>query len=221
MKRKKFSSKGALLTHEASKKHKQTVAAQPAQREEEDVKMDEDASHRRSARLEAKKKLDLRDAKTEEDVARILDARIAAAPRLDPKKHCLFCSHLTETLSLDDNLEHMKNEHSFFVPQRERLSDAEGLLNYLGEKISVGNMCLVCNDTGKCFHSVDSVRKHMIEKGHCRIPWSSRSNRAELADFYTFTAEDESMTFAAADEDDDDDSEGWESADDMDEDVSR
>jgi pre-60S factor REI1 len=96
----------------------------------------------------------------------------------------------------------MKERHSFFIPHAERLSDAVGLIKYLGEKISVGNVCLVCNDRGKCFHAMDSVRKHMVEKGHCRIPWETEEDEAELADYYHDSDEGGDSDWEDAGEDD-------------------
>ena len=56
--------------------------------------------------------------------------------------------------------------HSFFVPDLEFLVDMEGLLKYLGEKISVGNVCIFCNGKGRALHSLEAVRKHMVRALH-------------------------------------------------------
>lgn len=76
---------------------------------------------------------------------------------------CLFCSHNSENLL--DNIKHMSDIHSFFIPDVEYLTDMKGLLVYLGEKICQGFMCLWCNDSGKNFHSMESAQAHMIDKG--------------------------------------------------------
>ncbi|KAJ1550761.1 hypothetical protein HK405_015956, partial [Cladochytrium tenue] len=113
-------------------------------------------------------KVQLATAKTEEEVNAIIDRKVAAAPRL-AVSDCLFCdAHLG---SLEENMEHMAKTHSFFVPDLEYLVDLEGLVKYLGEKISVGNVCLYCNGKGKSFYTLESVRMHMLEKGHCKIPY--------------------------------------------------
>lgn len=80
------------------------------------------------------------------------------------KNNCLFCSHNTE--SLLQNIKHMSDVHSFFIPDIEYLVDMKGLLVYLGEKICQGFMCLWCNDSGKNFHSMESAQAHMIDKGY-------------------------------------------------------
>lgn len=49
---------------------------------------------------------------------------------------CLFCMHHSHNFI--KNLEHMTIVHSFFIPDIEYCSDLNGLLRYLGEKISDG-----------------------------------------------------------------------------------
>lgn len=39
--------------------------------------------------------------------------------------------------------------HSFFIPDPEYCTDIKGLLEYLGEKIIIGYMCIWCNNSGK------------------------------------------------------------------------
>lgn len=59
-------------------------------------------------------------------------------------------------------MHHMTVAHSFFIPDIEFLVDVEGLIQYLGEKISIGNVCLYCNGRGKGFHTLEAVQKHMV-----------------------------------------------------------
>ena len=47
---------------------------------------------------------------------------------------CLFCGYVSS--SLEKNLRHMTIEHSFFLPDPEYISDLEGLIQYLGAKVS-------------------------------------------------------------------------------------
>lgn len=51
---------------------------------------------------------------------------------------CIFCSHHSEDLV--ENVKHMSVVHSFFIPDTEFITDLEGLLLYLGEKVARG-MC--------------------------------------------------------------------------------
>lgn len=76
---------------------------------------------------------------------------------------CLFCPQGSENLL--QNIKHMSDVHSFFIPDVEYLVDMKGLLVYLGEKVCQGFMCLWCNDSGKNFHSMESAQAHMVDKG--------------------------------------------------------
>ncbi|KXN90222.1 hypothetical protein AN958_04712 [Leucoagaricus sp. SymC.cos] len=123
---------------------------------------------------------------TEEEINRTIDEKIAAArARLSPS-HCLFCPH--PSTSLEDNLTHMSTTHSFFIPDAEYLIDVTGLITYLGEKVAVGNICIYCNGKGREFRTLDAVRKHMVDKSHCKIAYDTENERLEVSDFYDFTA---------------------------------
>lgn len=115
--------------------------------------------------------------------------------------NCLFCLHHSSNLL--KNLHHMTEAHTFFIPDVEYCVDIEGLLRYLGEKITQGKsvvsvfsiltifyagyMCLWCNDKGKTFHSADAARKHMLDKGHCKMLHEGLA-LAEYADFYDYSS---------------------------------
>ncbi|KAG6332700.1 hypothetical protein ID866_6391 [Astraeus odoratus] len=77
--------------------------------------------------------------------------------------------------------------HSFFIPDAEYLVDLTGLLMYLGEKIAVGNICIFCNGRGRELHTLEAVRKHMLDKGHCKIAYDTEEDRLEISDFYDFS----------------------------------
>ena len=66
----------------------------------------------------------------------------------------------------------MEIVHCFFLPDRESLMDPEGLIDYLGQKISVGCICLCCNHG---FKSPVATRDHMISKSHMRMSYSTVS----------------------------------------------
>jgi len=108
--------------------------------------------------------------------------RLAAVRRKIQPSDCLFCLHRHDTV--DQALEHMSRIHSFFIPDRDHLTDLPGLLGYLGEKVVIGNICLLCPNGGKEFATLEAVRRHMIDKGHCRIAFDTEADLAELADFY-------------------------------------
>ncbi|KAH0827776.1 C2H2 type zinc-finger-domain-containing protein [Lanmaoa asiatica] len=98
---------------------------------------------------------------------------------------CLFCT--ASSSSLQDNLSHMSSAHSFFIPDADYLVDITGLVNYLAEKIAVGNVCIYCNGKGRELRTLEAVRKHMIDKGHCKIAYDTEIDRLEISDYYDFT----------------------------------
>lgn len=115
-----------------------------------------------------------------------LDEKIAAArSRLSPTD-CLFCVHVSSSMA--DNLLHMSGEHSFFIPDIEYLTDPTGLITYLGEKIAVGNVCIYCNGKGREFRTLDAVRKHMVDKSHCKIAYDTGRDMLEISDYYDFSS---------------------------------
>lgn len=127
-----------------------------------------------------------KDEDEDDEVNQTIDQKIAAArARLSPS-HCLFCPD--ESTSLEENLTHMSTVHSFFIPDADYLIDIPGLISYLGEKIAVGNVCIYCNGKGKEFRTLEAVRKHMVDKSHCKIAYESGDDRLEISDYYDFTS---------------------------------
>jgi pre-60S factor REI1 len=126
------------------------------------------------------------DDASDDDVNQTIDEKIAAARARLSSSHCLFCPH--ESASLEDNLTHMSSAHSFFIPDADYLIDIPGLISYLGEKIAVGNVCIFCNGKGREFRTLGAVRKHMIDKSHCKIAYESSDDRLEISDYYDFTS---------------------------------
>ncbi|KAI1299681.1 hypothetical protein EDD11_006443 [Mortierella claussenii] len=179
--RKSFSSENAYQNHVASKKHKEMEAkfkANPPVIVEKPTKSDVES-------ITSKMTVDLSvtDETTQEEMEEIMDKKIESAVRLEPTD-CLFCTEKAETF--ESNVEHMTKKHGFFIPDIEYLVDLEGLIKYLGEKVSVGNICLYCNGKGRQIRSLEAVRKHMVDKGHCKIPYDTESEMMEIVDFYDF-----------------------------------
>lgn len=56
----------------------------------------------------------------------------------------------------------MEKQHGFFIPDREHLKDVSGFIEYLGEKLSIGNVCLWCNEKSPSFYSLMAVQQHMV-----------------------------------------------------------
>jgi hypothetical protein len=70
----------------------------------------------------------------------------------------------------------MTRDHSFFLPDVEYVVDLPGLIQYLGEKVSVGNICLHCNGRGRAFHSLEAVQKHMVRVTRTRTAASAETD---------------------------------------------
>lgn len=98
---------------------------------------------------------------------------------------CIFCDHHSKNLV--NNLKHMAVAHSFFVADAEYCCDVEGLLMYLAEKVCRDFICLWCNEKGRTFYSLQGVRQHMIEKGHCKMLHEGAA-LAEYVDFYDYSS---------------------------------
>ncbi|OSD04011.1 hypothetical protein PYCCODRAFT_1408429 [Trametes coccinea BRFM310] len=207
---KSYTTENAYRTHLASKKHKDSelraaakakaLAEPPEPTPDEAVSLPEAGPSNKpipSAPQEAAAvdevttqlksvALQVEEDATEEEINQTIDEKIAAArARISPTQ-CLFCT--TESTSLEENLTHMSVAHSFFIPDAEYLVDLVGLITYLGEKIAVGNMCIFCNGRGREFRTLEAVRKHMIDKGHCKIAYDAEEDRLEISDFYDFSA---------------------------------
>lgn len=96
----------------------------------------------------------------------------------------------------------MSRLHSFFIPDRDILIDLPGLLSYLGEKIAIGNLCLYCPNGGREFGSIEAVRKHMIDKAHCKLAYDAEEDRVELADFYDYAGDGSQSDWEDMDDED-------------------
>lgn len=231
-----YTTENAYRSHIQSKKHKENEvkaplkAARPRSTEEEQPASVPEADATIPAQYPPAAKDDERETPKEpivpeseegsdDEVMKTIDEKIAAARSRLSEKNCLFCNHVSS--SLEDNLTHMSLSHSFFIPDAEYLVDISGLITYLGEKIAVGNVCIHCNQKGREFRSMEAVRKHMVDKSHCKIAYDREKDRMELSDFYDFTSsypdankKKETAETGAEDEDGED----WEDADDVDDD---
>ena len=69
--------------------------------------------------------------------------------------------------STDDLLDYLAKKYQFFLPEQEFITDKEGLMAYLNEKIGQGLTCIFCN---KGFYSLEAVQQHMRETpGHAKL----------------------------------------------------
>lgn len=99
--------------------------------------------------------------------------------------NCIFCDHHSEDMVA--NIKHMSVQHSFFIPDIEYCTDVKGLLCYLAEKIVRDFICIWCNEKGRTFFSLDAIRKHMNDKGHCKMLHEGIA-LAEYAQFYDYSS---------------------------------
>ncbi|KAI9013820.1 C2H2 type zinc-finger-domain-containing protein [Phycomyces nitens] len=106
----------------------------------------------------------------------------------NPALNCIFCNHSSKEFG--SNLDHMFKEHGFFLPDKEYLKDVEGLVVYLASKVNNG-ICLYCNGRGKEWKSVEAVRGHMNDKGHCKMAYDDTEDPEQLLAFYDFGPFDE------------------------------
>lgn len=188
--KKTYSSRNAYENHLSSKKHHEVLQNSPQEKDQiESVHADLDPRVeiiRQDAIRSKEFHRRLSCATTEQEIIDILDEKSKVAIHLDIKKDCLFCIHQSE--DLENNMEHMAKAHSFFIPDIEYLVDLEGLLEFLGNKLTVYNICLYCNGKGKAFHSLEAVRKHMLDKGHTKLPYDGTEDEyLELSDYYDFS----------------------------------
>lgn len=95
----------------------------------------------------------------------------------------IFDNHESETL--DENLSYMQNKFGLFIPDIEYLTDKEGLVVYLNEKVKLGGICLYCQ---KQLYPGKSCQQHMISKSHCKIAYEEDIDLDEFEDFYDFTS---------------------------------
>ena len=136
------------------------------------------------SKIEREINKELSQAQSEQEVMKLIEEKRNRIPRLEIEE-CLFCTNLSE--NLDDNIQHMFKAHSFFIPDFEYLVDLPGLIRYLGDKLRVANVCLYCNGRGRGMQSLEAARKHMVDKGHCKLAYDTEVDILELSDFYDFS----------------------------------
>ena len=197
--RKTYTTENAYRSHINSKKHKETELrlASPRKPEfgvsqtEEPSGTTPDASENPPAPVELSPQPAPEEQQLEgmEDTSKpeSIEDRIASLrSRISPLQ-CLFCS-VPAFKSIDGNVSHMAAAHSFFIPDLEYLTDLSGLLSFLGERIAVDNTCIFCLRKSREFRTLDAVRKHMVDKSHCKIAYDTESERLAVSDFYDFSS---------------------------------
>ena len=98
---------------------------------------------------------------------------------LESLRICLFSNH--ESDGVKKNLDYMRQKYNFTILDIECLINLKGLLAYIAERIQLGKMCLYC---GRQFKTAARAQQHMIDKGHCMMPFD-KDDEFEL--FYDFS----------------------------------
>ena len=173
--KKKFGSEKSYENHLPSKKHQENVLINPDRENQNVAKSSE----------KAVEKINIDDEEELEEEMVEDDEEWEDVEEAIPVSQCLFCNHKSD--SLENNLEHMSVQHSFFIPDVEFVIDIEGLLNYLGERVGQGKICLWCGHLGRQFASTDACQKHMIDKGHYRM-FHEGEVLLEYTDFYDYSS---------------------------------
>lgn len=185
--RKSFASQNAYRDHMQSRKHRDMVQKQAKvspSAPTNDALGNVGAVHDALPKEEDEEEEDDDEDDEEARMERAIQRKLAKARRIDPATECMFCSE--SQTSLETSVQHMQHAHGFFVPERKYLTDLDGLLRYLADKVSVGNVCLWCNGRGRGFHDLGAVQKHMLDKSHCKVAYDSQEDQLELSDFYDF-----------------------------------
>ena len=193
--RKTYTTENAYRSHVHSKKHREAELklshhrdTEPeALRTEEPAEATADSPEASPAPVEPSQPASEEHQQGEIETPQSIDDRIASLrSRISPLQ-CLFCTSPTFK-SIDENVSHMASAHSFFIPDLEYLTDLSGLLSFLGERIAVDNTCIFCSKKSREFRSLDAVRKHMLDKSHCKIAYDKESERLAVSDFYDFSS---------------------------------
>lgn len=220
---KTYGSENAYQNHVTSKKHKEQAQKQQ-KRSLSTSPTTLQTKSKASKSTDPSASIDLQGKGKEEQTQDLSTSEEQQEENVDEKiltdKDCLFCNHTSG--NLEENVKHMAQSHSFFIPDIEYLVDLPGLIEYLGKKVSLLHGCLWCfspykgssdgtpnpnASTKGLFKSLDDVRRHMRDKGHCKILYEDGAD-LEVADFYDFS---ETWNTANPAEDGNDDE--WEDVD--------
>ena len=98
-----------------------------------------------------------------------------------PMKRCLFCNYDSPNLKL--SVMHMSKYHGMFIPEQNYLTDLEGLITWLHDRIFELHECLYCH---KIKGSAEGIQTHMRDKGHCMIAFESEEDMIEVGQYYDF-----------------------------------
>ena len=115
------------------------------------------------------------------DSATTSSAKAPALASAAPLNRCLFCNYDSPNIKL--SVMHMSKYHGMFIPEQNYLTDLEGLITWLYDKISGLYECLYCH---KLKGSAAGIQTHMRDKGHCMIAFESEEDMIEVGQYYDF-----------------------------------
>lgn len=127
-----------------------------------------------------------------DDVDKLLKEKLKSYVQI-PSNVSFMDGHKSENAF--ENVKYLEKKYGMVIPEEEHVSDWDGLVSYFNEKVGLGNCCLSCNYMGR---SLAAVRAHMVSKQHCKVPWDTEEEQAEIIDFYDYS---------------DSEGEGWEDVD--------
>ncbi|KAK6634033.1 hypothetical protein RUM44_004640 [Polyplax serrata] len=185
--KKNFSTLKSYENHVNSKRHKerlQTEGAKPEVRKKIVAKLKEIKQPKETEEL-VEDEFNESDIETDSEVEEVSSDEWNEDDEDNPINNnvCLFCHNMSD--SLVDNLKHMSENHSFFIPDLEYCVDVKGFLLHLGVKVFYDHICLWCN--GKCYQSLHAVQKHMIDKGHTNILHEGEA-LVEFSPYYDYSS---------------------------------
>ena len=99
--------------------------------------------------------------------------------------HCVFC--WKSSADLEANLLHMREVHSFFIPDVTCCDDPSGLVLAMHDKVVDARECLWC-DSRKQYADAAAVQAHMADKGHARIRYEEDHQVEEWEAFFDYAA---------------------------------
>lgn len=123
------------------------------------------------------------------------DAESVVSTQFDevPITQCFYCGK--NNTEVESNVRHMSHAHGLYIPERTYLTNLNGLLTFLGEVVSLDHDCLVCGFQGLL---VESIRLHLLSKGHCKVPYETPEEKMVVAEFYDFSLKESHASNPAA-----------------------
>jgi pre-60S factor REI1 len=181
--RKTFASAAAYENHLNSKKHIESAGKYAES--DKVVRIIESGAIDAVPKSFMETEISLPENATDADIDAAIEIHMASSKSRLEVSDCLYCPSRFD--SMEDCINHMHLQHSFYIPDIDYLKDLPGLMRHLADKVSVWHVCLSCgSESRQPFPSLESVRRHMLDKGHNKIRYDEEGS-AELADFFDYS----------------------------------